>query len=89
MWSKKPMPVSMSVVPVPSRSIDSSMSVSFVVRAIRAVRSLMCIPSYLLATISRNAARNSSFSSSVPTDTRRQFSSIGAWEKSRTRMPRS
>ena len=66
-----------------------SMSVSFVVRAMRAVRSLMCVPSYLFATISRNAARNSSFSSSVPTDTRRQFSSIGAWEKSRTRMPRA
>ena len=39
--------------------------------------------------ISRSAARNSSFSSGLPMETRRQSCSMGARLKSRTRMPRS
>ena len=40
MWSKKPMPVSMSVFPVPSRQMVTSMSVSFVVLLIVAFLSI-------------------------------------------------
>ena len=40
MWSKKPMPVAISARPVPSRSSESRMSVSLVVRVTVAVRGM-------------------------------------------------
>lgn len=76
---------------------EPRISVSFVVRVMVAVREAMFVSFeerffYVLSGFvvsSRNASMSARFSSSVPTVMRRQFSRLGAEEKSRTRMPRS
>ena len=65
MWSRKPQPVAISPLPVPSRFRERVISVSAVLRAISAVR--MAYPSFKMA---RTVSRKRSICSREPMVTR-------------------